>query len=57
METIPKVTDQGIPINRNPNTFPSFGNVGPPLMAMLSLPVFMIGLLVWVFSTYLIPNT
>ena len=57
METVLEVTDKDIPFNGNPNPFPNFANVGPPYMATLSLPGFMIGLPVWLFSTYLIPNT
>jgi hypothetical protein len=36
--------------------FPSFGNIGPPYIATLSLPRFTIGLPVWLFSTTMIPN-
>lgn len=57
MATHTEVTDQGNPINENPSPFPNLGNVGPPYMATLSLPGSTIGLPVWLFSTYLIPNT
>ena len=57
METIQECTNQGIPLNENPSTFPCFGNVGPPYMATLSLPGITIGLPVWLFSTSLASNT
>ena len=37
-------TSQGFPSDGNPGPFPSFGNVGAPYMAMLSLPGLTIGL-------------
>ena len=49
MASVPEFTDQGIPVNENPSTFPYFGNVGPPYMATLSLPGFTIGLPIWLF--------
>lgn len=57
LETLSEVTDKDLPFNGNPNPFPDFANVGPPYMATLSLPGFTISLLVWLFSTSLIPNT
>jgi hypothetical protein len=36
--------------------FPSYGNIGPPHIATLSLPGLTIGLPVWLFSTQVIPN-
>ena len=56
METTPESTDEGIPFDGNPSPFPSFGNIGAPYMATLSLPRFTIGLLVWLFSTSLVQN-
>ena len=57
MTTVSEYTNQGIPLNENPSTFPFFGNVGPPYMATLSLPRFTIGLPIWLFSTLLASNT
>ena len=37
--------------------FPPYGDVGPPLMATLSLPGLTIGLPVWLFSSPTIPCT
>ena len=56
MATNPESTDQGIPFDGNPSPFPSFGNIGAPYMATLSLPRLTIGLLVWLFSTSLVQN-
>lgn len=56
MVTNPESTNQGIHFDRNPSTFPPFGNIGAPYMATLSLPGFTIGLLVWLFSTSLVQN-
>ena len=56
METVPEFTNQGIPSNGNPSPFPSFGNIGAPYMEMLSLSGLTIGLLVWLFSTPMVPN-
>ena len=53
MAIVPECTNQGIPLNENPSTFPFFRNVGPPYMATLSLLGFKIGLLVWLFSASL----
>jgi hypothetical protein len=39
-----------------PFTFPSFGNIGPPYIATLSLPGLTIGLPVWLFPTPVISN-
>lgn len=52
-----KFSNQETPFNKDLSPFPFFGNVGPPYMAMLSLLGFMIGLLVFLFSTSLVPNT
>ena len=56
MATIPEFTNQGIPSDGNPSPFPSFGNVGTPYIAMLSLSRLTIGLRVWLFSTPMVPN-
>ena len=56
METKPDSTDQGIPLEGNPSPFPSFGNIGAPYMATLSLPGLTIGLPIWLFSTSLVQN-
>ena len=56
MATSPESIDQGIPFDGNPSPFPSFGNIGAPYMATLSLPGFTIGLPVWLFSTSLVQN-
>jgi hypothetical protein len=49
-------TNGGTPSSREPYTFPSFGNFGPPYVATLSLPGLTIGLPVWLFPTPVIPN-
>jgi hypothetical protein len=40
----PGNTNGGAPSSGEPYTFPSFGNVGPPYVATLSLPRLTIGL-------------
>ena len=50
-------TNQGIPLGGNPSPFSSWGDVGAPHMATLSLPGLTIGLPVWLFSTNVIQNT
>ena len=54
MATFYKSTNQENPHDGNPSPFPSFGNVGAPCMATLSLPSFTIGFSVWLFSASLI---
>ena len=49
-------TNQEVPSQVEPFVFPSFGNVGPPLMDTLSLPKQTIGLPVWLFSILIIPT-
>ena len=49
-------TNQGIPFERNPSRFSSWGNIGALYMATLSLPGITIGLPVWIFSTSVIQN-
>lgn len=56
MATNPESTDQGIPFKGNPSPFPSWGNIGAPYMATLSLPGLTIGLLLWLFSTSVVQN-
>ena len=56
MDFTSRTTNQEIPSKGEPFVIPSFGNVGPPLMAMLSLPILTIGLPVWLFSIIVIPN-
>ena len=50
-------TNQGFPLGGNPSPFSSWGDVGAPHMAILSLPGFTIGLPVWLFSTSVVQNT
>jgi hypothetical protein len=56
MASNPGSTNGGTPYSREPYTFPSFGNFGPPYVATLSLPGLTIGLPVWLFPTPVIPN-
>jgi hypothetical protein len=56
MASNPGSTNGGTPSPREPYTFPSFGNFGPPYVATLSLPGLTIGLPVWLFLTPVIPN-
>ena len=57
MAIVLEFTNQGTHFNRDVIHFLCFGNVGPPYMAMLYPHRFTIGLLVWFFSTSLVPNT
>ena len=50
-------TNQGVPLGGNPSPFSSWGDVGAPHMATLSLPGLTIGFPVWLFSTSVIQNT
>jgi len=50
-------TNQGFPLRGSPSPFSSWGDVGAPHMATLSLPGLKIGLLVWLFSTFVIQST
>ena len=50
-------TNQENPLSRMSFVFPPYGDVGPPLMATLSFPGLTIGLLVWLFSSPVIPCT
>jgi hypothetical protein len=51
MLSVPKMTNGGTPAPGEPFVFPSYGNIGPPHIATLSLPGLTIGLSVWLFST------
>ena len=56
MVSVPEMTNEGTPAPGEPFIFPSYGNIGPPHIATLSLPGLTIGLPVWLFSTQVIPN-
>jgi hypothetical protein len=56
MASVPEMTNEGTPAPGEPFVFPSYGNIGPPHIATLSLPGLTIGLSVWLFSTQVIPN-
>jgi hypothetical protein len=56
MASVPKMTNEGTPAPGEPFVFPSYGNIGPPHIATLSLPGLTIGLPVWFFSTQVILN-
>jgi hypothetical protein len=56
MASVPKMTNEGTPFLGEPFVFPSYGNVGPPYIASLSLLGLTIVLLVWLFSTPVISN-
>jgi hypothetical protein len=56
MASVPKMTNGGTSAPGEPFVFPSYGNIGPPHIATLSLPGLTIGLPVWLFSTQVIPN-
>jgi hypothetical protein len=56
MALVPGTTNEGTPFSREPFSFPSYRNIGPPHIATLSLPGLTIGLPVWLFSTQVIPN-
>jgi hypothetical protein len=56
MASVPKMTNAGTSTPGEPFVFPSYGNIGPPHIATLSLPGLTIGLSVWLFSTQVIPN-
>jgi hypothetical protein len=56
MASVPEMTNEGTSAPGEPFLFPSYGNIGPPHIATLSLPGLTIGLLVWLFSTQVIPN-
>jgi hypothetical protein len=56
MASVPEMTNEGTSAPGEPFVFPSYGNIGPPHIATLSLPGLKIGLPVWLFSTQVIPN-
>jgi hypothetical protein len=56
MASVPEMTNEGTSAPGEPFVFPSYGNIGPPHIATLSLPGLTIGLSVWLFSTQVIPN-
>jgi hypothetical protein len=56
MVSVPGMTNEGTLAPGEPFVFPSYGNIGPPHIATLSLPGLTIGLPVWLFSTQVIPN-
>jgi hypothetical protein len=56
MASVPGMTNEGTPSPGEPFVFPSYGNIGPPHIATLSLPGLTIGLPVWLFSTQVISN-
>jgi hypothetical protein len=56
MASIPEMTNEGTSTPGEPFVFPSYGNIGPPHIATLSLPGLTIGLLECLFSTQVIPN-
>jgi hypothetical protein len=56
MASVPGMTNEGTHAPGEPFVFPSYGNIGPPHIATLSLPGLTIGLPVWLFSTQVIPN-
>jgi hypothetical protein len=56
MVSVPEMTNEGTSAPGEPFVFPSYGNIGPPHIATLSLPGLTIGLSVWLFSTQVILN-
>jgi hypothetical protein len=56
MALVPEMTNEGTLASGKPFVFPSYGNIGPPHIATLSLPGLTIGLPVWFFSTQVISN-
>jgi hypothetical protein len=56
MASVPRMTNEGTPTPGEPFVFPSYGNIGPPHIATLSLPGLTIGLPIWLFSTQVILN-
>jgi hypothetical protein len=56
MALVLEMTNEGTSAPGEPFVFPSYGNIGPPHIATLSLPGLTIGLPVWLFSTQVIPN-
>jgi hypothetical protein len=56
MASVPGMTNEGTPAPGEHFVFPSYGNIGPPHIATLSLLGLTIGLSVWLFSTQVILN-
>jgi hypothetical protein len=56
MVSIPREINEGTPFPGEPFVFPSYGNIGPPYIASLSLSGVTIGLPIWFFSTLVILN-
>jgi hypothetical protein len=56
MVSVPGMTNEGTPFLGEPFVFPSYGNIGPPHIASLSILGLTIRLLVWFFSTQVILN-
>jgi hypothetical protein len=56
MVSVPEITNEGTSAPGEPFVFPSYGNIGPPHIATLSLLGLTIGLPMWLFSTQVIPN-
>jgi hypothetical protein len=56
MASVPTMTNDRTSAPAEPFVFPSYGNIGPPHIAILSLPGLTIGLPVWLFSTQVILN-
>ena len=48
--------NQGTPVHGDPCAFPSFGNVGQPMMTTLNLPGFTMGLPFWLFTNLVVLN-
>jgi hypothetical protein len=57
MASIPEMTNEGNSTPGEPFVFPSYGNIGPPHIATLSLLGLTIGLPIWLFSTQVISNS
>jgi hypothetical protein len=56
MASVPEMTNEGTSAPGEPFFSPSYGNIGPPHIATLSLPGLTIVLPVWLFSTQVISN-
>jgi hypothetical protein len=56
MASVPGMTYEGTYSPEETFVFPSYRNIGSPHITTLSLPGLTIGLLVWFFSTQVIPN-
>jgi len=56
MESVLRMTNEATHAPREPFVFPYYGNVGLPYITNLILPGLTIGLLVWFFSSPVIPN-